>query len=204
MTEQEFRSALAAEARTWIGTPYHANGTLKAVGVNCAEFVYWAGRNSGALPADAPLPRWYTPQLATNSKEERLIGYLKSYGGVEISEAQVAAGDVVAYKTGKSHGHVAIVLDYPVIIHVLPVHGCQMGLVNEGKLGAYSRRYFTFWKEPQMSAHQKPVVKPVDDPAEPTDPAPPDNGTGGGKSGSFIAEKPVAPVAEPATEPKQL
>lgn len=146
MTEEEFRTAIAEEAKTWIGTPYHANGSVKGAGCNCAQFAYRVGKATGAIPADAPEPRWYTPQLSTHSKEERLIAYIQSYGGMEIAESEVRTGDLVAYKSGQAHGHVAIVLDWPTIIHLLPPHGCQMGTVNEGKLGSFSRRYFTLWK----------------------------------------------------------
>jgi cell wall-associated NlpC family hydrolase len=145
MNETEFRSAIAAEAKTWVGTPYHANGAVKGVGVNCALFLYWVAKNARVLAADAPLPRWFTPQLATNSRDERLIEYIKAYGGREISEAELKTGDIIAYKSGQAHGHAAISLDWPEIIHVMPGVGCQMGAVDEGKLGALSRRYFTLW-----------------------------------------------------------
>lgn len=161
MTETEFRTAIATEAESWIDTPYHANGALKGVGVNCAQFLFCVAKAAGVLAADAPLPRWYTPQLATNSKEERLVNYVMSYGATEVTEAQVKTGDIVLYKSGQAHGHAAIVLDWQrvpgspatgpcrwggEIIHVLPIHGCQKGTVDEGKLGAYTRRYFTLWK----------------------------------------------------------
>ena len=146
MTETEFRTAIATEAESWIDTPYHANGALKGVGVNCAQFLFCVAKAAGVLAGDAPLPRWYTPQLATNSKEERLVNYVMSYGATEVTVAQVKTGDIVLYKSGQAHGHAAIVLDWPEIIHVLPIHGCQKGTVDEGKLGAYTRRYFTLWK----------------------------------------------------------
>lgn len=145
-TEQQFRSALVDEALTWVGTPYRANGAVKHVGANCAMFLYCVAKDAGVFPADAAAPRWFTPQFATHSKEERVIHYLRAYGGVEISADAVKPGDVVAYKSGQAHGHVALVIDLPEIIHVLPGNGCQRGLVDEGRLGAFSRRYFTFWK----------------------------------------------------------
>lgn len=147
MNEAEFRAAIVAEAKSWIGTPYHPNGKVKGAGVNCAQFAFCVGRNAGVLGAETPEPRWYTPQLAANSKEERLIAYIKAYGATEIPEGQVAPGDVVAYKSGLSHGHLAIVIDWPRIIHVLPGAGCQMGNVDEGRLAAFSRRYFTLWRK---------------------------------------------------------
>jgi cell wall-associated NlpC family hydrolase len=146
MTETQFRSAIVEEAKSWIGTPYRASGALKGVGINCAQFLFCVAKNAGVLPADAPQPRWYTPQLATNSKEERLIAYVTAYGAIEIAEDDAQAGDIVLYKSGQAHGHAAIVLDWPQIIHVLPIHGCQMGIVDEGRLGAFSRRCFTLWK----------------------------------------------------------
>jgi cell wall-associated NlpC family hydrolase len=145
LNEAQFRDAIVAEARTWIGTPYRVGGAVKGVGVNCAQLLFCVARNAGVLPANAPLPRWYTPQLATNSKEERLIAYVTAYGAVEVAEASVKPGDIVLYKTGKAHGHAAIVLDWPRIVHALPIVGCQMGDVDEGRLGAFSRRYFTLW-----------------------------------------------------------
>jgi hypothetical protein len=66
-TEAEFRSAIAAEALAWVDTPYHANGALKGIGVNCAQFPFHVALAAGAISADAPAPRWFTPQLATHS-----------------------------------------------------------------------------------------------------------------------------------------
>ncbi len=146
MTESEFRTAIVEEALTWIGTPYHLNGCLKGIGCNCAQFLFVVAKNAGAFAADTPPPRWYTPQLATHSKEERLIAYVLAYGGREIAETEVKSGDIVLYKTGHAHGHAALVVDFPHIVHVLPIHGCQMGDVGDGKLGAFSRRYFTFYR----------------------------------------------------------
>jgi cell wall-associated NlpC family hydrolase len=143
-TEAEFRKAITDEALTWVGTPYKQCACIKGVGVNCAMFLWGVAQGAGILPADAQPPRWYTPQLATHSREERLIDYVKSYGAIEVEIPQ--PGDIVLYKTGKSHGHAAIVLDWPTkIIHALPPNGVQMGHADEGRLGRFQRRYFTLW-----------------------------------------------------------
>ncbi len=145
MTEVAFRSAITDEALTWIGTPYHLNGCVKGVGSNCAAFLFAVAKNAGAIAPDAPAPRWYTPQLATHSKEERLVAYVLAYGAREIAEAEVRAGDIVLYKSGQAHGHAAIVISWPRIIHVITPWGCQAGKVDEGRLSAFTRRYFTLW-----------------------------------------------------------
>jgi cell wall-associated NlpC family hydrolase len=146
MNELEFREAIVEEAMTWIGTPYLKNGRIKGVGCNCAQFVYGVALGAGVL-ANPKEPRWFTEQMAIHSREERLIEYVKSYGGVEIEEEDSTMGDLVLYKNGKGHGHAAIIINIPEIIHCLAPHGVQMGIINEGRLSAYSRRYFTLWRE---------------------------------------------------------
>lgn len=146
ISETEFRNALLAEARTWLGTPYHHHGSVKGVGVNCAQFLFEVGHNAGLFSDDMPKPRWYSPQLASNSKEERLINYVEAYGGLEIIQEQVKPADIVVYKTGQSHGHIAMVVDWPTIIHVIPPHGCQYSGVRDGRLAQFSMRFYTFWK----------------------------------------------------------
>lgn len=145
MTETEFRTAIAEEAKTWKGTPYHRSGNLKSVGVNCAQFLYVVAKNARAIPADAPDPRKFTAQLAAKAREEHLVAYIEAYGGKEITESLVTTGDIVFYRVAGEHGHTAIVLDWPNVMHAMPINGCQMGLINEGHLGAKARRYFTLW-----------------------------------------------------------
>ena len=146
MTEPEFRNAITTEALTWISTPYRCVGRIKGVGVNCAQLLFGVALGSGIIPADSPEPRWYTPQLATHSKEERLVEYVKAYGAVEITEAEIRPGDILLYCSGQSHGHAAIVIEWPgKIIHCLPPHGVQLGHADEGRLHTFTRRYFTLW-----------------------------------------------------------
>jgi cell wall-associated NlpC family hydrolase len=144
--EIELRAALVREALSWEGTPYKSCGRIRGVGTNCAQFVYAVFKDSGAIAADAPEPRWYTPQFALHSKEERLIAYLKAYGAVEIEEKDVLPGDVIAYKNGLSHGHLAIVVEWPTVCHCIGINGVHRSGMDDGQLARYSRRYFTVWK----------------------------------------------------------
>ena len=144
MTEREFRAAIVAEALTWIGTPYKLCGCIKGVGVNCAQLLFGVAKGAGIIPQSCPTPRWYTPQLATHSRDERLMRYFAAYGAREVNEPQ--DGDIVLFKTGLAHGHAAIVTAWPEIVHCLPPHGCQLGRVDEGRLAQFKRRYFTLWR----------------------------------------------------------
>lgn len=146
MTEAEFRTAIVAEALTWIGTPYRVAGRVKGAGVNCAQLLYGVAKNS-VLP-DAPEPKWFSAQLTYHSKEERVAEYIMAYGAHEIEESEVRPGDIVLYKIGQAHGHAGIVIDWPGrMVHCTPPHGCYEGHgIKEGFLAAKHRRYFTLWK----------------------------------------------------------
>lgn len=148
MCEDDFRSAIVAEALSWVGTPYRNTGRIKGVGVNCAQLLYGVAIGSGAIPPDSPEPKWYTAQLHTHSKDERLIAYVENYGAQEVSESEVGPGDIVLYKTGQSHGHAAIVVEWPErIVHCLPPQGCAEGHGRkEGILAGKQRRFFSLWK----------------------------------------------------------
>lgn len=146
MTEEEFRNAIVQEALTWRGTPYRNSGTMKGVGCNCAQLLFGVAINSGAIPKDSPKPSYYSPQFSLNSKEERLLAVIDSYGAKEISEEQVKPGDIVVYKNGLSHGHAAIILSWPErIIHVLGPTGCQEAHGLGGVLRGMNRSFRTLW-----------------------------------------------------------
>lgn len=143
--EQEVREAIVNEALTWVNTPYRQCSRIKGVGVNCAQFLFGVALAAGVIPADSPEPRWYTPQMATHSKEERLISYVKAYGAIEVETP--LPGDIILFKTGRAHGHAAICIDYPNrIIHALPPSGVQLGHAFEGRIGRLSRCYFSLWR----------------------------------------------------------
>lgn len=148
MNEHDFRTAILAEAKLWLGTPYKNTGRMRGVGANCAQLLYGIYKGAGILPPDAPEPRWYSSQLHVHQKEERLIEYIKSYGGIEIEQAEVKPADVIVFHTGKSHGHAAIVVDFPgTMIHTMQPQGCAFGhCTKEGQLQRFGRRYFTLWK----------------------------------------------------------
>jgi cell wall-associated NlpC family hydrolase len=44
------REQVVAEAMKWIGTPYHKNGRIKYVGIDCSTFLFCVYRNCGIVP----------------------------------------------------------------------------------------------------------------------------------------------------------
>lgn len=50
MTEQEQRAAVVAEARTWLGTPYHHEACVKGAGVDCGMLLRAVYIATGVMP----------------------------------------------------------------------------------------------------------------------------------------------------------
>jgi len=62
MSEAEQRSAVLAEARRWLGTPYHHMGRMRGVGADCATFpaeVYAAAGVVAPLMIEFYPPDWH-------------------------------------------------------------------------------------------------------------------------------------------------
>uniref|UniRef100_Q07QB7 Putative phage cell wall peptidase, NlpC/P60 family n=1 Tax=Rhodopseudomonas palustris (strain BisA53) TaxID=316055 RepID=Q07QB7_RHOP5 len=117
MTEHSLsRAALVAEARSWIGTPYRHQASLKRVGCDCLGLVRGVWRGCiGTEPEQAPP---YAPDWAEAGGMETLhdaaLRHLKP-----VSCENFAAGDVLLfrYRDGCVAKHVAIAASPERMIH---------------------------------------------------------------------------------------
>lgn len=99
--------AIVAEARTWIGTPYRHQGSLKGVGCDCLGLVCGVWRALyGAEPE--PLPP-YAPDWAEAGAGEALAEAARRHL-IEIDPAAFSAGDVLLFRwrRGLAAKHAAI------------------------------------------------------------------------------------------------
>jgi cell wall-associated NlpC family hydrolase len=112
------RAAVLAEARTWIGTPYHHMGRVKGAGVDCATLLMEVFARAGVIaPATVD---FYPPDWHLHRSVERYLGELLKYGR-EIEGAPQPA-DVLVVKFGRVFSHGAIVVQWPVVIHAMLQH----------------------------------------------------------------------------------
>lgn len=142
MSEVE-RAAYVAAARSWIGTPFHDNASVKGVGVDCAQLVRAAALETGLREIE-PTGE-YSPQFMLHRDAEILVTFIKRYA-VEIEADRAREGDLVVYKIGRVFAHVAILTGPGTIIHAHK----QTGMVCEAKIDGYDlagreRRYFSPW-----------------------------------------------------------
>ena len=104
--EAEARAAVVAEARSWIGTPYHHCADVKGRrgGVDCAMLIVRVYVDLGFVePFD---PRPYPQDWMMHRDEERYLGFLLARARA-VSEPQ--PGDVILFRVGRCFSHGGIV-----------------------------------------------------------------------------------------------
>lgn len=130
MTDESFqRAAVVAQARTWLGTPYHKLADIKGAGVDCAMLLVRCYVDAGVLaPFD---PRPYPPDWHLHRSDERYAAWAGRFGAAFDPDRRAPrAGDVVLAKFGRCFSHGAIMTGPTALIHA---HG-RDGRVVEGDL----------------------------------------------------------------------
>ena len=147
MTEQEEREAVIAEARSFIGTPYHHEGRVKGPngGVDCAQLI--ALVYHAALPHRIKLvePAHYPPDWMMHRDLERYMGEVTAWAH-ETKSPKPA--DLALIKIGRvfAHGGIIVPPGWPHIIHAdSSVRRIEEGLGDQGRLADKERRFFTLW-----------------------------------------------------------
>ena len=116
MNQSLTRAAIVAEARTWIGTQYRHQASLKGVGCDCLGLVRGVWRALlGCEPEPVPP---YSRDWAEASGEETLARAARVHL-VEIAPAEFAPGDVLLFRYGPRYPakHAAIVTASALIVH---------------------------------------------------------------------------------------
>src|SRR5882672_1718383 len=101
------RSAIVAEARAWIGTPYRHQASLKGVGCDCLGLVRGVWRAVlGAEPEAVPA---YASDWAEASNRERFAEAAARHL-IAIEGAEVMPGDLMLFRwrSGFAAKHAAI------------------------------------------------------------------------------------------------
>lgn len=139
MTEIEQRAAVVAEARTWLGTPYHLNAKIKGVGVDCGTFLISAFSGVGLIP-EVDLGLMMADFHLHRGDEIYLKWIMKWCKPVTVAQP----GDIILYKFGRIVSHGALVVDSPRIIHA-PPEGVVYADATDAPLLRRQAGIFSFW-----------------------------------------------------------
>jgi len=109
---EHLRAAVVAEARGWIGTPYHHRANVRGAGVDCARLLIEVYAAAGVIEAFDPGD--YPPDWHLHRSEERYVEVIGRFAA-EISPdpAQIRPADVLVWRYGRTFSHGGIVTGEP-------------------------------------------------------------------------------------------
>jgi NlpC/P60 family putative phage cell wall peptidase len=112
------RFDIVSIARTWLGTPYHYQASLRGVGTDCIGLVRGIYRELHGREPEAVPP--YTRDWAEATGEETLISAARRHL-IEIGPNAVAPGDVLVfrYRSRAVAKHAAILTTPATMIHAI-------------------------------------------------------------------------------------
>lgn len=139
MTPQD-REIVVSEAISWLNTPYHHQGAIKGVGVDCVMLMIEVYRACGLVP-DSVDPRPYPHDWHMHRGEEIYLGGVEQLA-VAVDEPQ--PGDIALFQFGRCVSHGAIVIKWPLVAHAYIEHGAVV-LTDISKSAALTSRLRGFY-----------------------------------------------------------
>lgn len=131
------RDRILTEALSWIGTPWHHQGRIKGVGVDCAMFLCEVYERAGLVPHIDPRP--YSQDWHFHRSEEKFLSWVTDYGE-EINTPE--PGCVAIFKFGRCFSHGAIVTNWPMVIHSYTYVGVREQDSTQGKLADREVKFY--------------------------------------------------------------
>lgn len=141
MSEASQRAAVVAEARAWLGTPYHHAARVKHAGIDCAMLPLAVYSSLGLIP-EIPVDH-YPPDWHLHRDAERYLDIVAAHA-TEVP-APTGPGDFVLYRWGRAYAHGALIVDWPIVIHAVIDVGVVLDDGTSGRLHNRPRRFFTLW-----------------------------------------------------------
>jgi hypothetical protein len=155
--EAEQRTAVVAEARSWLRTPYRNQAFVKGLGVDCGFLLIEVYAACGLIERFDPRP--YSDHWHLHRSEERYLGWVERFAH---PVAQPGPGDVVLWRLGRCFSHGGIVTEWPApgvgagrpgapqrVVHAYArarmVEESDVAIGGELSDPKRERRYFSLW-----------------------------------------------------------
>lgn len=107
---------IVRQARTWLGTPYHHQGRLKGVGVDCVGIIIGVGKELGIFDYD-------TKDYARSPNSNRMQAELDFHFD-RVPFTEIRAGDIGFFKFKAEPQHLAFFTDIGVLHAYMQVGKC--------------------------------------------------------------------------------
>lgn len=140
MTEAQQRSAVVAEALSWLGTSYHHHARIKGVGVDCAQILCAVYEKCGLVdPID---PGYYATDWHMHRNEEVYAGWCARYAK-QVQRPQI--GDAVLFRFGRCFSHGGIVVAADTVLHAYINRGVHLTRFCEEPLAGREMQIWSPW-----------------------------------------------------------
>lgn len=138
----QHRANIVRIARTWERTPFHQNAAVRGVGVDCGRMCAAVYIEAGLLKPEVmdKIPR-LAADWCRHTSEEAFLGLIRKH------LRQVATplpGDMALFQLERIFAHSAIVIDWPLILHVCR-HGLRVSLADATQEPLLKRRPVKFF-----------------------------------------------------------
>lgn len=155
LPEAQQRALVVAEARRWLGTPYHHRAALLDIGIDCAQLLLQAFAGCGLI--DHFEPDVYTCDWHLHRGEEKYLSVVESYAPCITGDDErclkdrgkdysLQPGDIMLWRVGRTLSHSAIVTEWPFIIHsYLPAMIVEEVDVTNTPMSIRPMRAFSYW-----------------------------------------------------------
>lgn len=141
MNRAQERSAVVAEALSWLGTGYHHHARIKGVGVDCAQILCAVFETCGLVgPIDLGN---YPAQWHLHHHAELYLGWLEKVGAHEVQAPE--PGDIAVFQFGRCYSHGAIVVDTGLLLHSYLGRGVHLSRDTEAPLAGRPIKYWSIF-----------------------------------------------------------
>ena len=140
---RELRTAVLAEAQSWIGTPFHHEARVKGHGVDCLMLLAEVYERAGIVE-HVTVPH-YPADWHMHRDVERYLEGLMQYG--HAIEGPPLPADIALFHYGRTFSHGAIVVAWPRVIHAYWRNGVVWGDATLNPLKDRAVRFFSPFAE---------------------------------------------------------
>jgi cell wall-associated NlpC family hydrolase len=141
--EKKQRQMVVAEAKSWIGTPFHWHARLKGIGIDCGTFLIEVWERCGLMEHFEP--PFYSVDFNLHRSEEWYKAIIEQYC-VLVEGRDPLPGDIVLYKFGRCFSHGTIVCDWPHIISADIQRGVILASAAKERFLNHERLIYSFWR----------------------------------------------------------
>jgi cell wall-associated NlpC family hydrolase len=130
MDEKQERERLIAEAKEWLGTPYHTMGRVKQGGCDCGTFLLGVLENTKLLPhVDLP---YYPEDIACHCAVPRYLMKIEEHCN-PVPMDNVKPGDIIVFQFpgSKVPHHASFIFDENYMIHAYTRQGVILSNIDK-------------------------------------------------------------------------